>query len=1179
MIISIFETTKSHIQTLKLALIMMFASAAPLLAKPTIFWVSNPAQPGETVMVVGDSLGEKPVVEVMRIPDGAAGAPSEKAFAWSGRGQRAEILQDSEGTVKFLLPGGQARGVFAFRISTTNGTAGGLLNRPALWWAQGDLGGSASAGGWLEVFGKNLGPSGSAPTGPAMPIRDRPVTLLLRGPKEIRLAALGDGYAAKADLPKDLPAGEYRIYAHNGFGGVAGWSDAGAITVEKPKAWPQQVFNVRDFGAVGNGLEDDTPSVQSALAQARANGGGIVYFPRGRYLMTTPLEIPRFTVLRGEKREWVNLLWKDMQAPPEAFIRGTNSFGIEEMTLYCDDYWLSFIIADDKGPDAGDVFLRRVCIRADAFREGVIGLPDEANRRLRGLLKRLPPVNTMGAGWYSLVTMGGRNLRITDCDLYSSDGVVSLANARGALIQRNIFNVGASSNGFFAGDRIVVEDNVFEGRSPMAWGNAAGYGNLSNLYWGRNTHRLHYGGDREAITMDGPGGLYYGPAVANGVSLTLPEPPAGAGSRFTGKRPSLVGSAAYIVDGKGTGQWRRVLRLEGATLTLDRPWDVPPDATSKLEVTFSHDHYLVADNRFFDVGESVLFYGGPCMEPIAARNYCERGFAITSVGKAYGGYKLPPTQNPCHQVNWYAQLVDNTIAEGNTYGAGLAYPQSSDSLILVAGWALTHDWPWPYNRAAIVRGNILMNNARIKVGGTDNQFPLAVDTVVENNSIANSDMGIELDKMTAGVLVRNNRFDHVMQPLAGAGVVNAVIPSAQRAAAELAAFRAAAHTAGLTDDPESWPGVREALARLGSLPAGSPEVAPATAKALAAMLTVLAARKRLIPLDAAGPLLGLQVTLAPESTLPAVLQAGEGGKGTIAVMVSARPEVADWRAWVTLSVRSGWEVRNAGPISLGAGQPTLIRVNAPPGTWGRVTFPVMLTVTLPETEVPLATNGLVKVPGKDMSLPEAKSRLAKDDLVSVPGENLRIVDLEVPLVTHLTAGSSFLRKWNVIGPFPNKSGTAADTVAYPPEERVDLRAEYDGIGGKVRWQFVQLTDNWLNLTKQFGTGKEPGVAYAAAQVYAKQETPAVLRLGSAPGVTLIFNGKPVWSAWPPMYGARPDQEHVPLTLQPGMNVFLFKLSSPNGDWRFTAEVTPVTGDFGDNVHPAATQLIRVERGR
>lgn len=47
------------------------------------------------------------------------------------------------------------------------------------------------------------------------------------------------------------------------------------------------VFNVKDFGAVGDGSADDSPAISAAFTAANTAGGGTVYFPAGTYLMET----------------------------------------------------------------------------------------------------------------------------------------------------------------------------------------------------------------------------------------------------------------------------------------------------------------------------------------------------------------------------------------------------------------------------------------------------------------------------------------------------------------------------------------------------------------------------------------------------------------------------------------------------------------------------------------------------------------------------------------------------------------------------------------------------------------------------------------------------------------------------------------------------------------------------
>ena len=51
------------------------------------------------------------------------------------------------------------------------------------------------------------------------------------------------------------------------------------------------IFNVRDYGAVGDGVTDDTAAIQTAINAAGAVGGGIVYFPLGTYLISSALVI------------------------------------------------------------------------------------------------------------------------------------------------------------------------------------------------------------------------------------------------------------------------------------------------------------------------------------------------------------------------------------------------------------------------------------------------------------------------------------------------------------------------------------------------------------------------------------------------------------------------------------------------------------------------------------------------------------------------------------------------------------------------------------------------------------------------------------------------------------------------------------------------------------------------
>ena len=67
--------------------------------------------------------------------------------------------------------------------------------------------------------------------------------------------------------------------------------------IHKPEK--ESLFNVRDFGAKGDGVSDDHAAFMKALKAAGNNGGGTVYVPAGQYVLRQELVIPEKTELRG----------------------------------------------------------------------------------------------------------------------------------------------------------------------------------------------------------------------------------------------------------------------------------------------------------------------------------------------------------------------------------------------------------------------------------------------------------------------------------------------------------------------------------------------------------------------------------------------------------------------------------------------------------------------------------------------------------------------------------------------------------------------------------------------------------------------------------------------------------------------------------------------------------------
>lgn len=66
-------------------------------------------------------------------------------------------------------------------------------------------------------------------------------------------------------------------------------------TVTVPVDWNEititedSIYNVLDYGAVGNGTDDDAAAIQSAFDDANADGGGTVLFPAGTYQLSAAI--------------------------------------------------------------------------------------------------------------------------------------------------------------------------------------------------------------------------------------------------------------------------------------------------------------------------------------------------------------------------------------------------------------------------------------------------------------------------------------------------------------------------------------------------------------------------------------------------------------------------------------------------------------------------------------------------------------------------------------------------------------------------------------------------------------------------------------------------------------------------------------------------------------------------
>lgn len=160
---------------------------------------------------------------------------------------------------------------------------------------------------------------------------------------------------------------------------------------------PSDVLSVRSFGAVGNGVKDDTAAFQAAL-DAAGRSHGSVYAPSGNYLFRGRLSVPPGVLLRGS--------WESV--PSHAGIR-------DKGAAKPADGGTTFLVVGDPGTEAG------------AF------LTLNENSTLKGVVFDYPEQKTDDepVPYPYAIAMRGNNPAVLDVELLNPyNGIDASQNAR-----------------------------------------------------------------------------------------------------------------------------------------------------------------------------------------------------------------------------------------------------------------------------------------------------------------------------------------------------------------------------------------------------------------------------------------------------------------------------------------------------------------------------------------------------------------------------------------------------------------------------------------------------------------------------------------------------------------------------------------------------------------------------
>lgn len=633
---------------------------------------SDPTFPDETLVITGAGLSNA----TLRIwaEGGVRGVP---ALRTADNRMQAVVPKDLPLSTMLIWP-----------VRDDAAGAPIRINAATAWWSWPIR---AEAGRTVRLFGRNL------KLGQAKPR----VFLQGGGKTELLAVQTAEPYHLEAKLPANLAPGTYRVWAHNGTGGVYGWSEPLSFEVVKRAPEAKKTFRVNDFGAKPDDDGDDADAIAATVAEAEKAGGGEVAFPAGTYLVSKPIKVNGAVRLVGagmdkSKGTFTRLQRLSKTALPSDIVAFHGAGGsLRDMTLlngsngrkqvvvgvYAPDVviehvrliqlderdWATWRAKDRLVLDSGVLFVNAPGAANLVFRDsevhapgpGVIignlqpghgdSQPPEPSSnyiqiqrvKIRGYYAGEPSRKShpYGSGRSIGVAIhNGKNVIVEECDMASA------GRAHGKVLGRTVMAFNTSTRHLY----LAHNKSVNVGSHPSV---PDMHTNQGEQY----LFHLHYP----------QGGLFrVTDAAERQVTITTagikpqrdgPDPHAwwGIGG---GRVLDEVGQNAhwivFVCAGRGVGQYREVCGMkrdgERAALSLTRLWRVVPDATSRVNLMVAFRN-IILYNNLVDQGELVPTHKshGVCFWYVAFDNIVANNtFKNLASGVVWNtGYRTPTGWN------------------------------------------------------------------------------------------------------------------------------------------------------------------------------------------------------------------------------------------------------------------------------------------------------------------------------------------------------------------------------------------------------------------------------------------------------------------------------------------------------------------------------------------------------
>lgn len=174
--------------------------------------------------------------------------------------------------------------------------------------------------------------------------------------------------------------------------GYSGWSQAGTGAVPRTVLVKlRERVSVADFGAVGDGIADDTLPISAAAAFIRLMGGGTLYIGRGKHRTTQPISFEGVSKVTGDGsysrlatayNVGVSSIWADHNGSSVVTLKGASHVVLEDFAIEArqtDAPKTGLVLGRNSSASAGNHNLRSLSIRGNFKVSCIYSIASEEN--------------------------------------------------------------------------------------------------------------------------------------------------------------------------------------------------------------------------------------------------------------------------------------------------------------------------------------------------------------------------------------------------------------------------------------------------------------------------------------------------------------------------------------------------------------------------------------------------------------------------------------------------------------------------------------------------------------------------------------------------------------------------------------------------------------------------------